>query len=85
MAKAGARAQEYGPKIFAYHEDTNRCQERYKKSSQKERRYQCIERENARYKTMISKAGLGYIDPNYWLIVEDISTGENLLSSAFSG
>ncbi|MBO2663873.1 PEGA domain-containing protein [Shewanella algae] len=85
VAKAGARAQEYGPKIFAYHEDTNRCQERYKKSSQKERRYQCIERENARYKTMISKAGLGYIDPNYWLIVEDISTGENLLSSALFG
>lgn len=85
LVKAGARAQEYGPKIFAYHKDINRCQERYEKPTQKERLNKCIERKHASYKTMISKAGLGYIDPGYWLIAEDVSAGENLLSSALYG
>lgn len=85
IARAEARAQEYGPKIYQYHKATNRCQERYDKYSERERKARCIERLHARYKTQIDKAGLGYIPPDYWLIVEEISGAENAANTVLAG
>ncbi len=85
IAKAEARAQKYGPKIYDYFEAVGKCRERYDKSSERERRNQCITRLDARYKTEVSKAGFGYIEPDYWLIVEDVSTSENILTSIIGG
>ncbi|KFZ39040.1 hypothetical protein HR45_01185 [Shewanella mangrovi] len=85
IAKAEARAQKYGPKIYDYFEAKGKCQKRYDKYSERERRAECITRLDARYKTEVSKAGLGYIEPDYWLIVEDISTTENVTNSAIMG
>lgn len=85
IAKASARAQKYGPKIYDYHKQINKCSDRYDKSSEKERRNRCYERANADYRSDILKAGLGYIEPDYWLIVEDISMTENAASSILMG
>ncbi|MEJ6476707.1 carboxypeptidase regulatory-like domain-containing protein [Pseudoalteromonas piscicida] len=85
IGRAEARAQKYGPKIYEYHKQTNRCQERYEKYSERERRAQCIERLHARYKAEIDKAGLGYIEPDYWLIVEDVSGLENATNTVLAG
>ncbi|MEC7689850.1 MAG: carboxypeptidase regulatory-like domain-containing protein [Pseudomonadota bacterium] len=85
VARAEARAQKYGPRIFEYHKQTNQCLERYSKSSQRDRRNQCIERLQARYKSEIDKAGLGYVEPNYWLIEEDVSGLENTANTAIAG
>ncbi|QSX34250.1 PEGA domain-containing protein [Shewanella avicenniae] len=85
IAKAEGRAQKYGPKIYDYFEAVAKCRERYDKSSERERREQCITRLDARYKTEVSKAGFGYIEPDYWLIVEDVSTSENILTSIVGG
>ncbi len=85
IARAEARAQKYGPKIYQYHESTNRCSEKYKKYSQRSRKAKCIERLHARYKREIDKAGLGYVEPSYWLIVEDISGLENTANTLLSG
>ncbi|AYA64182.1 carboxypeptidase regulatory-like domain-containing protein [Alteromonas sp. RKMC-009] len=85
VARAEARAQKYGPRIFEYHKQTNQCLERYSKSSQRDRRTQCIERLQARYKSEIDKAGLGYVEPNYWLIEEDVSGLENTANTAIAG
>lgn len=85
IAKASARAQKYGPKIYGYHKQVANCSERYKKSSQKDRRNRCYERAGADYRSAILKAGIGYIEPDYWLIVEDISATENAASSLLMG
>lgn len=85
IAKASARAQKYGPKIYGYHKQVANCSERYKKSSQKDRRNRCYERAGADYRSDILKAGIGYIEPDYWLIVEDISATENAASSLLMG
>ena len=85
IAKASARAQEYGDDIYKYFDGIAKCRERYKKSSRVERRNRCIENFDLRYRKEIQKLGLGYIEPNYWLIAEKISTGENLLGSAVMG
>ncbi|MCH1926614.1 carboxypeptidase-like regulatory domain-containing protein [Shewanella sp. C32] len=85
IAKAEARAQKYGPKIHDYFEAVGKCRERYDKYSERERRDQCITRLDARYKTEVSKAGFGYIEPDYWLIEEDVSTSENILTSIIGG
>lgn len=85
VASAEGKAQKYGPKIYKYHKETNRCSERYKKSSYRDKKTQCIERLNARYKTEINKSGLGYVEPNYWLIVEDISGLENTANTLLAG
>jgi hypothetical protein len=85
IAKASARAQKYGPKIYDYHKTVSKCQERYKKSSQRERREKCILRASADYRSDILQAGIGYVEPDYWLIVEDISATENAASSLLLG
>ena len=85
VARAEGKAQKYGPKIYQYHKETNRCLERYNKSSYKDKKTKCIERLNARYKTEINKSGLGYVEPNYWLIVEDISGLENTANTLLAG
>lgn len=85
IAKASARAQKYGPKIYGYHKQVARCSERYDKSSQKDRRNRCYERAAADYRSDILQAGIGYIEPDYWLIVEDISATENAASTLLMG
>jgi hypothetical protein len=85
VAKSSARAQKYGPSIFEYFEQKNACQERYKKSKYKERLKQCTLKLQARYKTRILEAGMGYIDPGYWLIAEEVSTTENVANTIFRG
>jgi len=85
IARAEARAQKYGPGIFKYHKQVNGCQERFQKSSQKERRVQCVDRLHVRYKSEIAKAGLGYVEPGYWLIEEDVSGLENAANTAIAG
>lgn len=85
IAKASARAQKYGPKIYDYHKRINKCSDRYDKSSEKDRRNRCYERANADYRSDILKAGLGYIEPDYWLIVEEISATENAAGSILMG
>ncbi|TMN71982.1 hypothetical protein CWB85_08970 [Pseudoalteromonas sp. S1727] len=85
IAKASARAQKYGPKIYDYHKRINKCSDRYDKSSERDRKNRCYERANADYRSDILKAGLGYIEPDYWLIVEDISMTENTANSILMG
>ncbi|MBQ4832090.1 carboxypeptidase regulatory-like domain-containing protein [Pseudoalteromonas sp. MMG010] len=85
IAKASARAQKYGPKIYDYHKSIAKCRERYDKSSEKDRRNRCYEREAADYRSTILKAGIGYIEPDYWLIVENISSTENAANSLLMG
>ena len=85
IAKASARAQKYGPKIYNYHTRINKCRDRYEKSSQKDRRNSCYQRAGADYRSDILKAGIGYIEPDYWLIVEDISMTENAAGSILMG
>ncbi len=85
IAKASGRAQEYGEDIFKYFEAVNKCRERYKKSKYIDRRNKCIEDKQIRYRKNIMKLGLGYIEPDYWLIPIKISTGENLLTSLIGG
>lgn len=85
IAKASARAQKYGPIIYKHFEDVNRCKERYEKSSDKERRNECILKHQARYKTNILEAGIGYIESDYWLISEKVSTTENVANTVING
>ena len=85
VARAEVRAQEYGPKVYKYHKETNRCIERYDEYSERNRITKCIERLHARYKVEIAKAGLGYIEPDYWLIVEDVSGLENVAKTVLAG
>lgn len=85
IAKASARAQKYGPKIYDYHKTVAKCQERYKKNKYKKSRIKCIERATSNYRSNILKAGVGYIEPDYWLIVEDISATENAANSILMG
>lgn len=82
IAKASARAQEYGPKIYRYFEDRADCKKRYDKA---ERRNRCYTKQDANYKAMINKAGIGNVDANYWLIVEDVSTTENITNTVLTG
>uniref|UniRef100_A0A486XJD1 Uncharacterized protein n=1 Tax=Rheinheimera sp. BAL341 TaxID=1708203 RepID=A0A486XJD1_9GAMM len=80
IARAEVRAQEYGPKIFDHFKRFNdRCFDKNKKVDER-----CALRENTNYKNMITKAGYGYIDKNYWLIEEQISTSTNLLNTAIN-
>lgn len=85
IAKASARAQKYGPKIYDYHNSIAKCRERYDKSSEKDRRNRCYEREAADYRSTILKAGIGYIEPDYWLIEEDVSVAENAAGTILMG
>ncbi|KAF7771554.1 hypothetical protein PCIT_a4164 [Pseudoalteromonas citrea] len=85
IARAETRAQKYGPKVYTYHQEVNKCREYYEKHSERDRRTGCIEKLNAAYKAEIDSAGLGYIPPNYWLIEEDISGLENAASSILAG
>ena len=85
IAKASARAQKYGPKIYDYHHSIAKCRERYDKSSEKDRRNRCYEREAADYRSTILKAGIGYIEPDYWLIEEEISAAENAAGTILMG
>lgn len=77
IARAEARAQEYGPQIFDH------FQRFYKHCVDKNQRVneRCALRENTNYKNMISKAGYGYIDKNYWLIEEEVSTSTNVINT----
>jgi hypothetical protein len=83
IVKASARAQKYGRKIYTYFEKESGCIKSYKKN--KERRKRCMDRLNQKYRTEIKKMGIGYIEPNYWLIVEDVSTTENLANTLLGG
>lgn len=85
IAKASARAQKYGPKIYDYFKTTNKCRDRYKKSGQSERRKNCLDKAEADYRSDILQAGLGYVAPDYWLIAEDVSGVENAASSLLMG
>lgn len=85
IARASARAQKYGPKIYDYFEDVTRCRTNYTKSSQSERLNKCLEKRQIKYRSDILDAGIGYIDPNYWLIPIQISTGKNILTSVVGG
>lgn len=85
VAKASARAQEYGGRIVKYFENESRCFERYKGSSNNQKRYNCVENLKKDYRIMIQKAGLGYIETDYWLIVEDVSGVENATNTIISG
>ena len=83
IAKASARAQKYGNKIYDYFERKAKCRKSYKKN--KERRYKCIDRLNQKYRIEIKKVGIGYIEPDYWLIVEEVSTTENITKTILGG
>jgi hypothetical protein len=85
IAKASGRAQEYGKKIYSYFEKKNKCIDRYKKSSQSKKRSKCVERYLITYRKEILKMGIGYIEPDYWLIVKDVSTTENLAGTIITG
>lgn len=77
VARAEARAQEYGPKIFEHYERFyKRCVDKNRKVDER-----CALRENTNYKNMISKAGYGHIDKNYWLIEEQVSTSTNVINT----
>lgn len=77
FAMAEARSQEYGPQIFSHFQNF------YKRCVNKKREVneRCATRENTNYKNMITKAGYGYIDKNYWLIEKEVSAGDNLLNT----
>lgn len=85
IAKASARAQKYGKDIFNYFESINKCRERYSKAKYTQKREKCIFEKQKKYRQNILKLGLGYIEPNYWLIPIEISTGKNLLKSVLGG
>ncbi|RMH40070.1 MAG: hypothetical protein D6694_10460 [Gammaproteobacteria bacterium] len=87
LARAEARAQKFGPKIYQYFEGLARCRKTYSGASQFARtnRARCLERKQAHYKSEIVKAGLGYIEPDYWLIVEDVSALENAANTILGG
>jgi hypothetical protein len=78
QAKALARAQEFGPKIFRYFKDIEGCEKRTDK-------IRCKERQKAGYRKMINSADLGYIEPKFFLPEEDNSTAENSLVSVILG
>nr|WP_239032927.1 carboxypeptidase regulatory-like domain-containing protein [Pseudoalteromonas luteoviolacea] len=85
IARAETRAQKYGPKIYEYHRQVNKCHEYYGKYSQRDRRSACIANFSDSYKKEINKAGLGYISPDYWLIEEEVSGLENTAGSILAG
>ena len=85
IVRASARAQKYGPMIHKHFEEVSRCRKRYEKSKYKERRNKCILKQQARYKTNILDAGMGYIESDYWLISEKISTTENFANTLIAG
>lgn len=77
IARAEARAQEYGPQIFEHFQRFYKhCVDKSQKINER-----CALRENTNYKNMISKAGYGYIDKNYWLIEEEVSTSTNVINT----
>jgi hypothetical protein len=85
IAKASARAQEYGGGIFTYFENIGKCRERYKKSKYAKRLSQCLEKQNIEYRKNILNLGIGFIEPNYWLIPIKISTSQNLFTTIVGG
>jgi hypothetical protein len=78
QARAQARAQEYGPRIYDFFKKLEKCNER--KNNKR-----CNEQLTAQYRQEIMKAGLGYIEPNYFLIVEDVGFWENLANTVVGG
>lgn len=85
IARAEGRAQKYGPKIYDYFDDTQRCNRRYKKSSQQDSLAKCLNKLNARYTAEIKQLGLGYIEPDYWLIIEKVSAPKKSVGTLVSG
>ncbi len=85
IARAEIRAQKYGPEIHSFFKKMNQCSERYNKRSEHDRKAKCMERPQVRYKTEISKLGLGYVEPDYWLVTKNISGLENATTTVAAG
>lgn len=85
IARASGRAQKYGGNIYNYFEKISKCRERYKKRKYAKKLNKCIENLDIKYRRDILKLGLGYIEPNHWLIAEKISTTSNVLNSVVMG
>lgn len=85
VARAEGRAQKYGPKIYEYHDRVQNCIKRYDEYSERDRKSRCINKLNANYNSEIRKLGMGYIEPDYWLVVEDVSTTKNVLNTIIGG
>ncbi|CAH0524896.1 hypothetical protein [Vibrio hippocampi] len=63
LARAEARAQDVASKIFDHFKSRNRCIDRYKGS----REQSCIAKVEKSYAKTLSKAGIPYVDMDYWL------------------
>lgn len=72
------KAEEFGPQIYDFFKRLEKCNE--KKNNKR-----CNEQLMARYRQEILKVGVGYIDPNYFLMVEDVSFWENLTNTVVGG
>ncbi|WP_242620219.1 hypothetical protein [Shewanella maritima] len=80
-ARVEARAQKIAPQIYAYFEQRSKCADMKKGS----RRDNCFERIQTRYDREFEKNSMPYIEPNEWLIREEISTSENVTNSIVTG
>lgn len=77
---AARQAEEAGPKIIDfldYYHGNCVSGERVNQ--------RCRDRAETRYKQQIGQLGYGYIPHEHWLIVEEVSTGENILNSLLAG
>ncbi|WP_286241257.1 PEGA domain-containing protein [Neptuniibacter halophilus] len=71
---AQQRAEKLAPQVYDYFKRLNQC------SSQS-----CRDRLKKGYDSKIKRLGMGNIEPEYWLIKEEISTGQNILNSVLMG
>lgn len=83
--KASDLGQEYSVKIVKMFDAENDCLKRYESSKKQERRENCLNKVHIKYKAMIEKAGLGFIERDYWLIEEKISKSENTQKTIVAG
>ncbi|RJX70035.1 hypothetical protein DZ860_14195 [Vibrio sinensis] len=68
LARAEARAQNIGPKIYSHFEDRNDCIDRYGgKNRNQDRLNRCITSEEKQYAKTLSNAGLPFVEMDYWL------------------
>ena len=81
-ARLDARAQKIGPKVYKYYKRRDSCSNR---SSASSRQY-CFESADERYRDIFNDMrGVPYIEPNAWLIKEEVSAVENGLTTLLTG
>ena len=68
FARAEARAQKLAPQVFDHFKDRNACIDRYGgKRKNSERLNRCITNVEKQYANSIKKAGIPFVEMNYWL------------------